>query len=107
MAKPEVMVELYTLQFNLIVYANFTHYLLSVIILNKIRVNNICPGGVKNIKDKNQKSKNFMNRYYSKNPLGEMATTSDIASAVLFLSSETSSHITGQTLIIDGGMTIV
>ena len=86
---------------------NFTRQMASYYGKYKIRVNNICPGGVKNIKDKNQKSKNFMNRYNSKNPLGEMATTSDIASAVLFLSSETSSHITGQTLIIDGGMTIV
>jgi len=57
--------------------------------------------------DKNQKSKKFMYKYSAKTPLGKMATTADVASAVLFLSSETSSHITGQTLIIDGGMTII
>ena len=74
---------------------------------NKIRVNNICPGGVINKKDKNLKSKRFLQRYRDKSPLGTMAEASDIASAVLFLSSETSAHITGQTLIIDGGMTII
>jgi NAD(P)-dependent dehydrogenase (short-subunit alcohol dehydrogenase family) len=86
---------------------NFTRQMASYYGKHKIRVNNICPGGVKNIKDKNQKSKTFMNRYNSKTPLGKMAETSDVASAVLFLSSDTSSHITGQTLIIDGGISII
>ena len=86
---------------------NFTKQMASYYGKNKIRVNNICPGGVFNKKDKNLKSKKFLKRYMDKSPLGTMAEVSDIASAVLFLSSETSAHITGQTLIIDGGMTII
>ena len=86
---------------------NFTRQMASYYGKNKIRVNNICPGGVINKKDKNLKSKRFLQRYRDKSPLGTMAEASDIASAVLFLSSETSAHITGQTLIIDGGMTII
>ena len=40
-------------------------------------------------------------------PLGKPATTNDIANAALFLVSPDSRHITGQSLIIDGGWTSV
>lgn len=86
---------------------NFTRQMASYYGKYKIRVNNICPGGVNNKKDKNQNSKIFMKRYKSKTPLGKMVDTSDIANAVLFLASDTSDNITGQTLVIDGGISIV
>jgi NAD(P)-dependent dehydrogenase (short-subunit alcohol dehydrogenase family) len=38
-------------------------------------------------------------------PLRRMAVPSDIASAVLFLTSELSSFVSGQTLLVDGGIT--
>ena len=38
-------------------------------------------------------------------PLGRLATVDDIADAVLFLASEKASFITGQTLVVDGGIT--
>jgi NAD(P)-dependent dehydrogenase (short-subunit alcohol dehydrogenase family) len=37
--------------------------------------------------------------------MGRPAQTSDIANAALFLVSEKARHITGQSLIIDGGWT--
>lgn len=40
-------------------------------------------------------------------PLGKPASVADIAHAALFLVSPLSNHITGQTLIIDGGWTAV
>ena len=86
---------------------NFTRQMASFYGKYKIRINNISPGGVTNLKDKNQKSKIFMRKYKSKSPLGKMASSSDIASAVIFLSSEASSSITGQTLVIDGGISII
>ena len=49
----------------------------------KVRVNNICPGGVLNKKDKNLKSKKFLQRYKDKTPLSTMSEASDVASAVL------------------------
>ncbi len=40
-------------------------------------------------------------------PLGKPATTDDIANGAVFLLSDMASHITGQTLVIDGGWSSV
>jgi enoyl-[acyl-carrier-protein] reductase (NADH) len=40
-------------------------------------------------------------------PLGSPATVADITNAALFLVSENAKHITGQTLIVDGGWTSI
>lgn len=40
-------------------------------------------------------------------PIGRAATVSDIADTALFLVSEKARHITGQTLVVDGGWTSV
>jgi 3-oxoacyl-[acyl-carrier protein] reductase len=40
----------------------------------------------------------------SKIPLGSLGTVDDIAAAVLFLASEEARYITGQVLVVDGGM---
>jgi NAD(P)-dependent dehydrogenase (short-subunit alcohol dehydrogenase family) len=47
----------------------------------------------------------FRNEILSKIVLGRVGIPKDVASAVLFLSSEASSLITGTTLMIDGGWT--
>jgi len=39
-------------------------------------------------------------------PLRKMAETSDIAGAILFLMSPLAGHITGQTIVVDGGTSI-
>lgn len=40
-------------------------------------------------------------------PAGKIGSPQDVAKAVLFFASESSSYITGQTLAVDGGMTMV
>ena len=39
-------------------------------------------------------------------PLGKLATTEDIADAVLFLASDRAGHVTMQNLVVDGGATL-
>ena len=37
-------------------------------------------------------------------PLGRIGNVEDVVSLVLFLSSEDANYITGQTLVVDGGL---
>ena len=39
-------------------------------------------------------------------PMKRMGTTSEVANLVVFLCSENSNYITGQTFVIDGGLTL-
>ena len=74
-----------------------------------IRVNSICPGGILGkYKGSNISSdKKFIRNYKNQNPLKRFCTVEDIASAAIFLSSDSSSYITGINLIVDGGWTSI
>jgi len=81
---------------------NLTRYLSSYFGKYNIRVNNICPGGIFNHQDGV-----FVANYERKVPLKRMGRPEEIASTVLFLASDASSYITGATVMVDGGWTIV
>jgi NAD(P)-dependent dehydrogenase (short-subunit alcohol dehydrogenase family) len=40
-------------------------------------------------------------------PMRRLATTDDIAKVALFLASDDAAYITGQTIVVDGGWTIL
>lgn len=70
-----------------------------------IRINAIAPGATAT-------SRTISDPEYEKTwsqitPLGKPATVEDIAGVAAFLVSDQASHITGQTLIVDGGWTSV
>jgi 3-oxoacyl-[acyl-carrier protein] reductase len=70
-----------------------------------INVNAIAPGAT--LTERTLEDKEYTNTWSRITPLGKPATTNDIANAALFLVSPGSRHITGQSLIIDGGWTSV
>ncbi|MFH1227074.1 MAG: 3-oxoacyl-[acyl-carrier-protein] reductase [Planctomycetota bacterium] len=68
-----------------------------------INVNAVAPGFIQTAMTEvlNDEVKNKM---MERIPLQRLGTTKDVANAVLFLVSDASSYITGQVLVVDGGM---
>ncbi|MBA4057570.1 MAG: short-chain dehydrogenase [Marivirga sp.] len=70
-----------------------------------ITVNAIAPGAT--ITERTTADPEYEKVWSRITPIGNPATTKDIAHAALFLVSPQAGHITGQTLVIDGGWTSV
>ena len=76
-----------------------------------IRVNAVCPGAVntdmmQSIAEKSLSAKNvdeFKKNHSESIPDGRYGETHEVARQILYLASDLASHITGQSLIIDGG----
>jgi 3-oxoacyl-[acyl-carrier protein] reductase len=66
-----------------------------------IRVNTVAPGGVQTQPPADPEEMARSER--AAVPLGRRAVPDDIAGTVLFLLSDLSSYMTGQTLVLDGG----
>jgi NAD(P)-dependent dehydrogenase (short-subunit alcohol dehydrogenase family) len=71
-----------------------------------IRTNSVCPTFVSTPRAKKYLANKAFNKYALSNiPLGRIATESDVATAITYLSSNAASMITGTNMIIDGGWT--
>tara|TARA_Y100001970_G_scaffold102225_1_gene128375 strand:+ start:2052 stop:2798 length:747 start_codon:yes stop_codon:yes gene_type:complete len=70
-----------------------------------ITVNCIAPGWIKTKMTK-ELPLDSKNEFLKQIPLGRIGSPNDIAFAVIFLASDESNYITGQTITIDGGRTI-
>lgn len=71
-----------------------------------IRCNSIAPGFVETDMTSYLKEGEGADKFKANIPLGKFASTDDIAQAALFLASDMSSYITGQTLSVCGGLNI-
>lgn len=65
-----------------------------------IRVNAVAPGGISS-----GQNEIFEQRYSARVPLGRMAGADEMVGAVCYLASDAASYVTGQTLVVDGGLT--
>lgn len=71
-----------------------------------IRVNTVAPGLVPTKMTVNQSGPEQEAQFSKVNPIGRFGTPEDIAGAVVFLASPLASYITGQQIIVDGGLTL-
>jgi 2-keto-3-deoxy-L-fuconate dehydrogenase len=81
-----------------------------------IRVNAICPGTIQspslderieaNAKKTGKSLKAVRADFIERQPIGRLGTTQEVANLALFLASDESSYITGQTHLVDGGMAL-
>ncbi|MBY8976482.1 SDR family oxidoreductase [Rhodobacteraceae bacterium NNCM2] len=80
-------------------------------ITNGIRVNAICPGTVESpsLEQRLRDTGDYeaaRKAFIARQPMGRMATAAEIASLAVYLASDESAFVTGQTHIIDGGWSV-
>jgi NAD(P)-dependent dehydrogenase (short-subunit alcohol dehydrogenase family) len=74
---------------------------------SSIRVNAICPGLVNTkLASAIVQNEELVQTIAKKTPLGRYARPEEIAGGAVYLASDAASFLTGQALVIDGGMTI-
>lgn len=76
-----------------------TRWLASYWADKNIRVNSVAPGGVFS-----HENDVFTAKYSARIPLGRMARDDEITGTMLYLASDASSYVTGQCLMVDGGL---
>lgn len=76
-----------------------TSYLSTYWADSKIRVNTLTPGGIAS-----GQNSEFNKKYSNRVPLGRMGEATELVGALIYLASDASSYVTGQNIIVDGGL---
>lgn len=71
----------------------------------RINVNTIAPGAT--LTERTLDDTNYADIWAKLTPMGRAATVTDIAATALFLVSDQARHITGQSLVVDGGWSCI
>ena len=79
---------------------NFTRYLATLYARDGIRCNTIVPHGVCN-----NHSQEFRRNFERLSPMGRLSDVKELRGPFVFLAADTSSYMTGSTLVVDGGWT--
>jgi 2-hydroxycyclohexanecarboxyl-CoA dehydrogenase len=79
---------------------------------NNITVNTVCPGPtptpiIEKLRKENELAAKLVDAMHKSTPLKRLGTPEDVGSAVAFLASDEAEFITGQTLSVSGGLTMV
>ena len=84
---------------------SLTKSLAASVAQENIRVNAVCPGVVEAglIKQILKDTPEYVDELLSYAPMGRLCQPKEVASVVVFLASEGSSYMTGQSLSVDGG----
>lgn len=73
---------------------------LATVLAPHVRANSISPGGVAR-----QQPTSFIKAYTSRTPQQRLATEEDLKGAMAYFATDLSSYVTGQNLMVDGGLT--
>lgn len=66
-----------------------------------IRVNTITPGGIES-----GQNSSFVEKYSNRVPMNRMGKSNELVGALIYLASDASTYVTGQNLIVDGGLSV-
>lgn len=72
-----------------------------------IRVNALSPGTVDNYFHEQFSTREMLDNVVRQTPLGRLATNEDMADGIIYLCSDASAYVVGQTIELNGGMFMV
>jgi NAD(P)-dependent dehydrogenase (short-subunit alcohol dehydrogenase family) len=73
---------------------------------NGVTVNSVAPGATDTPLNAHSYTPTVRRTYEERIPLGRIATADEVAGTVLFLATDAARYVTGQELVVDGGLTI-